>query len=102
MIGTNWKAPGNNVLGPAGADECGPDSDGLRALVRLGVVDLGNVVLGHAAFQHMDRVEVDIRKRFEILRRGVATLFEIWGKRKGRHAHNLIQSCLKVQPGVAL
>src|SRR5256886_15305197 len=59
MIGSNRVAPGNNVLRLARADERGPDLDGLRAFVRLGVVDLSNVVLDHAAFQHVHGVEGD-------------------------------------------
>src|SRR2546430_3058852 len=98
MIGAFRVTPGNNVLSLAGADERGPDSDRLLAFVRFGVVDLGNVVLDHAAFQHVHGVEGDRGKRFEILRRGVATLFETWGKRLARHAPNVIQGCLNVQP----
>src|SRR5438309_5613200 len=100
MIGANRVAPGNNVLSLAGADERGPDSDGLRALVRLRIVDLGNVMLGHAALQHVYGVEGDRGKRFEILRRGVAALFETWGKRLARHGPNVIQSGMNVQPEV--
>src|SRR5439155_1253896 len=98
MIGALRVTPGNNVLSLAGADERGPDSDRLLAFVRFGVVDLGNVVLDHAAFQHVHGVQGDRGKRFEILRRGVATLFETWGKRLARHAPNVIQGCLNVQP----
>src|SRR5947208_2453020 len=98
MIGANRVAPGDNVLRLAGADERGPDSDGLRALVRLGVVDLRDVVLDYAALQHVHGVEGDRGKRVEILRRGVATLFETWGKRLVRHPPNVIQGGLNVQP----
>ena len=98
MIGAFRVTPGNNVLSLAGADERGPDSDRLLVFVRFGVVDLGNVVLDHAAFQHVHGVEGDRGKRFEILGRGVATLFETWGKRLARHAPNVIQGCLNVQP----
>ena len=97
MIGAFRVTPGNNVLSLAGADERGPDSDRLLALVRLRVVDLRNVVLGHAALQHVHGVEGDRGKRFEILWRGVATLFETWGKRLARHAPNVIQGRLDVQ-----
>src|SRR5437870_9422023 len=88
MIGAFRVTPGNNVLSLAGADERGPDSDRLLAFVRVGVLDLRDVVLDHAAFQLVHGVEGDRRKRFEILRRGVATLFETWGKRLARHAPN--------------
>ena len=81
MIGTNRKAPGDKVMSLAGADERGPDSDGLLAFVRFRVVDLSNVVLGHAAFQYVNGLEGDRCKRFQILRSSVATFFEIWGKR---------------------
>src|SRR2546429_2905800 len=51
MIGANRVAPGDNVLRLAGADERGPDSDGLLAFVRFAVVDLGDVVFGHTALE---------------------------------------------------
>ena len=98
MIGANRKAPGDEVMSLASADERGPNSDCLGLIVRFGVVDLSNVVLGHAAFQHVHCLEGDRGKRFEILRRGVATSFEIWGKRLVRHALNVIQSGMNVQP----
>ncbi len=101
MISANREAPGDNVLSRAGADKRGPDSDGLRAIVRFGVVDLSNVVLGHAAFQHVHGLEGDRGKRIEILRRGVPTPFETWGKRLARHAPNVIQSGMNVQPAPA-
>lgn len=102
MIGANREAPGNKVVSPAGADERGPDSDCLRALVRLGVVDFGNVVLGHAAFQNMHGVQIDRGNRFVIPLGGVATLFETWGKQLSRHAPNLIQSRANVHPPLGL
>jgi hypothetical protein len=80
MIGTNRKAPGDKVMSLAGADERRPDSDGLLAFVRFCVVDLSNVVLGHAAFQHVYGIEGDRGQRFEILSGGVATSFEICRK----------------------
>src|SRR5439155_16845340 len=97
MISAFRVAPGNNVLSLAGADERGPDSDCLLAFVRFGVVDLGDVVLDHAALQHVHGVEGDRRKPFEILRRGVATVFETWGKCLVRHPPNVIQAGLNVQ-----
>src|SRR2546426_2707061 len=97
MIGANREAPGNNVLSLAGADEGRPDSDGLRALVRLRIIDLRDVVLDHAALQHVNGVEGDRGKRVEILRRGLATLFETWGRRLVRHPPNVIQAGLNVQ-----
>jgi len=97
MVGANRKAPGDQVVSLAGADERGPDSDRLLAIVRFGVIDFGNVVLGHAAFQYMDGLELDIRNRFEILRRGVASFFEIRRRRLVRHPPNVIQAGLNVQ-----
>src|SRR5439155_18726837 len=98
MIGAYREAPGDQVVSLAGADERRPDSDRLQAIVRFGVVDLGDVVLGHAPFQHMDGLEVDIGNRFEILRRGVASFFEIRRKRLALHPPNVIQGGLNVQP----
>jgi len=66
------------------------------------LIDLGDVVLGHAPFQHMDGLEVDIRNRFEILRRRVASFFEIRRKRLALHAPNVIQSAMNVQPVTGL
>src|SRR2546421_3472444 len=97
VIGANRHAPGDNVLSLAGADERRSDSDCLRALVRLGVVDLGDVVLDHAAFENVHGVLGDRGKRVEILRRGVATPFETWGARLVRHPPNVIQGGLNVQ-----
>ena len=98
MVGANRKAPSDKVASLAGANECRPDSDRRRTVVRFGVVNLRNVVFGHAAFQHVDGVEIDIRNRFEILRRGVASFFEIRRKRLALHAPNVIQGGLNVQP----
>ena len=97
MIGAYRKAPSDKVVGLAGADERGSDSDRLQLIVRFRVIDLGDVVLGHAPFQHMDGLEVDIGNRFEILRRGVASIFEIRRKRLALHAPNVIQGGLNVQ-----
>src|SRR5438552_245839 len=69
-----------------------------RSFATYGHCDLGNVVLGHAPFEHMDGLEVDIGNRFEILRRGVASFFEIRWKRLALHAPNVIQGGLNVQP----
>src|SRR2546426_11885182 len=98
MIGANRKAPSDKVVGLAGAYERGSDSDRLQLIVRFGVVDLSNVVLGHAPFQHMDGLEVDIGNGFEILRRGVASFFEIRRKCLALHAPNVIRGGLNVQP----
>src|SRR5207245_223235 len=92
MIGANRHAPGDNVLSLAGADERGPDPDGLWALVRLRIIDLRDVVLDHAALQHVHGVEGDRGKRVEILRRGLATLFETRRRRTGRHRPHLIHN----------
>src|SRR5438552_10652271 len=97
MIGAGRKAPGDKVVSIAVADERGPDSDRLLAFVWFGVIDLGNVMLDHAAFQHLHGAERDRRKPFQILRRGLATLFETWGRRLGRHPPNVIQAGLNVQ-----
>jgi hypothetical protein len=56
------------------------------------------MVLGHAAFHHVHGFEGDRRKRFEILGRGVAIPFETCGKCLARHAANVIQSGMNVQP----
>src|SRR5438046_692075 len=58
VIGANRKAPGDKVVSLARTDKCWPDADRGRAVVRFGVIDLGNVVLGHAPFQHVDGIEV--------------------------------------------
>src|SRR5947209_12610306 len=83
MIGADRIAPGDQVMSLAGPDEGRANSDRRLAFVRFDVVDLGDVVLGHAAFQHVDRFEVDPRKRLEILRSDLATFFETW---RARHA----------------
>ena len=92
MIGAFRVTPGNNVLSLAGADERGPDSDRLLAFVRFVVVDLGNVVLDHAAFQHVHGVEGDRGKRVEILRRWVAAVCESRRRRTRRHRPHLIHN----------
>ena len=99
MIGADRIAPGDQVMSLAGPDEGRANSDRRLAFVRFDVVDLGDVMLGHAVFQHVDRFEVDRRKRLEILRSNLATFFETW---RTRHAPNLIQRGLNVQPGLGL
>ena len=98
MIGADRKAPGDKVVSLAVADKRGPDSDRHFVFVRFLVVDLGYVMLDHAALQHVNGVEGDRGKRVEILRRGLATLFETWGRRLVRHPPNVIQAGLNVQP----
>src|SRR5438874_10145738 len=61
MIGANRVAPGDQVMSLAGPDEGRPNLDRRLAFVRFDVVDFGDVVLGHAVFQHVDRFEVDRR-----------------------------------------
>ena len=97
MIGTDRKAPGDKVVSLAVADKRGPDSDRHFVFVRFLVVDLGYVMLDHAALQHVHGAERDRRKPFEILRRGVATLFETWRECLVRHPPNVIQAGLNVQ-----
>ena len=101
MIGADRIAPGDQVVGLAGADKGGPDSERVLAFVWFGVVDLGDVVFGHAVFQLVDRFEVDRRTGLEILRRGLATFFKTWRKRLTRHAPNVIQSRMNVHPRLA-
>ena len=81
MVGAKRKGPGDQVMCLAGPDEGRADSDRLLAFARFDVVDLGDVVLGHAVFEHVDRFEVDRGNRLEILRSDLATFFETWRKR---------------------
>src|SRR3989442_13081088 len=97
MVGANRKAPDDKVVSLAVADKRGPDSDRHLVFVRFRVVDLGDVMLDHAAFENVRGVLGDLGKRVEILRRGVATLFETWGRRLVRHPPNVIQAGLNVQ-----
>jgi hypothetical protein len=80
MIGTNRKAPGDKVMSLAVPDKRWSYPDGLSSFIRLAVVDLSNMVLGHAAFQHVHGIQGDGGQRCEILRGGVATSFEICRK----------------------
>src|SRR6059058_805132 len=78
MIGADRIGPGDQVMSLAGPYEGRANSNRRLAVVRFDVVDLGDVVLGHAVFEHVDRFEVDRRKRLEILRSNLATFFETW------------------------
>src|SRR5437762_12323310 len=61
MIGADRIAPGDQVMSLAGPYEGRANSNRRLAFVRFDVVDFGDVVLGHAAFQHVDGFEVDRR-----------------------------------------
>src|SRR5437660_12308241 len=59
MVGVGWHAPDDDVACGTGLDERRSEADRLLAFLGFLVVDIGDVMLGDAAFERMDSVLCD-------------------------------------------